>query len=312
MQAKLREMVEKRRQSAARLRFFDAGIWLGAPVGFPLAHDLPLETLERILLECSGCHGHACVAMRGVCGKHAHDKRGHGTQRRYTHPIFALASVLGKGFITGGLVSHWRGRTVSAQDGNLALERAAECLPADTYTVWTGLPLYPAEPGPLPGRGELPASVRAVRLFPRTHNYPLTDWVVGSLCRWLVEHRLPLFLWHVELDWPSLYALAGQYPELNIVIETQTQKILYHNRPLLALMQQRRNVLVETSNLVGPRIIEYCVRECGAERLIFGTFQPMNDPLVPIGMVIDAEISESDAALIAGGNLRRLIDGVKP
>jgi hypothetical protein len=266
VEARLREMVDARRQSAARLRFLDAGIWLGAPVGFPLARELPSDE---------------------------------------------LAAVIGKGFITGGLVSHWRGKTVSAQDGNLALERVAASLPVDTYTIWTGLPLYPAEPGPLPGQGELPRELRGVRIFPKSHNYPLADWVVGSLCQWLIEHRLPLWIWHVEFDWPSLYALTGAFPQLKVIVESQTQKILYHSRPLFAVMHQRRNVLVEISNLVGPRMIEHCVRQFGAERLIFGAFQPISDPTVPIGMVIDAEIRESDRALIAGGNLRRLIDEVQ-
>jgi hypothetical protein len=267
VESQLRQMAEARREYATRLRFLDAGIWLGTSVGFPLARELPPE---------------------------------------------GLASVIGKDFITGGLVSHWRGKTVSAQDGNLALQAVLANLPADTYAVWTGLPLYPAEPGPLPGQGNLPQQVRGVRVFPRSHNYPLADWVVGSLCDWLVERGLPLFVWHVELDWASLHSLAEKFPQLNIVVETQTQKILYHSRPLLAIMRQRPNVLVELSNLVGPRFIEYWVRQFGAERLIFGTFQPVSDPLVPIGMVIDAEISDLEKALIAGGNLRRLIDGVKP
>ena len=109
-----------------------------------------------------------------------------------------------------------------------------------------------------------------------------------------------------------MHALAGAFPKLKVIVETQTQKILYHTRPLFALMHDRRNVLLEISNLVGPRMIEYCVRQFGAERLIFGTFQPVNDPLVPIGMVIDAEISAADKMLIAGGNLRRLIERGQP
>jgi hypothetical protein len=267
VEARIREMAAARRQCAGGLRFLDAEIWLGAPVGFPLARELP-----------SG----------------------------------QLASLLGKRFIAGGLVSHWRGKTVSAQDGNLALEEVADNLPADTYTVWTGLPLYPAEPGPLPGVGELPPTVRGVRLFPKTHNFPLVDWAVGSLCRWMVDHRLPLWIWHAELDWLLLDALTEQLPDLNVIVETQPQKILYQSRAMFALMRRRQNVLVEISNLVGPGMIEYCVEHFGAQRLIFGTFQPTNDPLVPIGMVIDAEISDADKGQIAGGNLRRLIDEVRP
>ena len=133
MESEIQRMAATRRECAARLRFLDAGIWLGAPVGFPLAEELPPEK---------------------------------------------VASVVGKDFIVGGLVSHWRGKTVSAQDGNAALEAVAASLPADTYTVWTGLPLRPAEPGPLPGQGELPREVRGVRIFPKSHNYP---WSIGLL-----------------------------------------------------------------------------------------------------------------------------------
>ena len=267
VESQIEQMAHARRECARKLGFLDAGIWLGQPVGFPLARQLPPEE---------------------------------------------LASVIGKSFITGGLVSHWRGKTVSAQDGNLALQAALPSFPDDTYAVWTGLPLNPAEPGPLPGQGDLPEGVRGVRVFPKSHNYPLAGWVIGSLCDWLVEHRLPLFIWHVELDWPSLHARAGKFPQLKVIVETQTQKILYHTRPLFALMRECRNVLVEISNFVGVRLVEYAVEQFGAERLIFGSFQPISDPLVPIGMVIDAEISDSEKALIAGGNLRRLIEEVQP
>lgn len=259
-------MVESRRQQARRLECFDAGIWLGPPVGYPLAVALTPQQLPR---------------------------------------------ALERGFVRGGLVSHWRGKTVSAQDGNLALELARPYLPQDTYVVWTGLPLDPAEPGPLPGRGDLPDHVRGVRIFPKSHGYPLAGWTIGSLCDWLVEHRLPLLVWHVEIEWPSLRALAQEFPRLRIVVETQTQKILYHSRPLFALLRDCPNVLVEISNFVGAGFLEYAVRKFGAGRFVFGSFQPMNDPLVPIGMILDAEIAEAEKAMIAGGNLRALVNEVR-
>jgi hypothetical protein len=51
------------------------------------------------------------------------------------------------------------------------------------------------------------------------------------------------------------------------------------------------------------------LQHVGAGRLIFGSFLPVSDPLVPLGLILDAEMSEADRALIAGGNLRRLIGG---
>lgn len=226
--------------------------------------------------------------------------------------VDSLAAELAGRFIGGGLVSHWRGKVVSAQEGNQAVLDVAAALGDDLFTVWTGLPLFPAEAnGPLPGRDELAERVRAVRVFPKSHNFPLESWSIGSLCEWLTSRRMPLFIWHVELDWPALHRLAGEFPNLPIVVETQTQKILYHTRPLFAVMRDRPNVHVELSNFIGAGFMEYAVHEFGAERLVFGSFLPVSDPLVPIGMVLDADIAEEQKRLIAGDNLRRLVGEVR-
>lgn len=218
----------------------------------------------------------------------------------------SLAEVLSGRLITGGLISHWRG-TRCAQEGNEAVLRSVTEKNTNLHVILTGLPLFPAESGPIPGAVQMPNVVRAVRIFPKSQGFPLTDWCIGSLCEWLDTKRMPLFIWHTELDWPSLYLIAKAFPELPIVVETQVQKILYHTRPLFALMRDFRNVYLELSNFAGQGFVDYAAREFGAERLIFGSFLPVNDPLVAIGMVIDACISREEKALIAGGNLRRLI-----
>lgn len=157
----------------------------------------------------------------------------------------------------------------------------------------------------------LPPRARGIRLFPATHNFPLASWMIGTLCEILCQHNLPLFIWHVELTWDALRQVAMDFPQLTIVVETQTQKILYGSRPLFALMQECANILVETSNFAGCGYIEYAVRTFGAERLLFGSFLPVSDPLVPIGMILDADISDSEKQIIAGGNLCRLIEEVE-
>jgi hypothetical protein len=223
----------------------------------------------------------------------------------------SLKEVLDKRFVTGGLVSHWRGKTISAQDGNESVLQGLRESSGDFFATWTALPLYPPETGPVPGSCELPKEVRAVRIFPKSHHFPMTDWCIGSLCEWLVDRRMPLFIWHTELDWPSLYEIAKKYPKLSIVIETQVQKILYHTRSVFLIMRDCRNTLLETSNLAGPGFIDYVAREFGPDRLIFGSFLPVNDPLVAMGMIFDAEIPHDQKELIVGGNLRRLISEVR-
>jgi hypothetical protein len=225
-------------------------------------------------------------------------------------PPGGLRSAFGEYGIRGGLVSHWDSFRLSPQEGNQALVDAEKDLPQNTWLLWTGLPLVPREQEPLPGFGTLHPRVRGVRVFPRTHRFSLSPWVVGSLCEWCAAHRLPLFLWHVEAEWDAIYALAGAFPGLKIVVETQWQKILYHNRNLFSLMEARGNVLVESSNLIGQDFVTYVVKNWGAERLLFGSFLPVNDPWGSIGMILDADITEEEKAVVAGGALKKLIDGV--
>ena len=269
LEARIEALALERRQLAESLQPFDANAWLGEPAGFPLAREMQPPELLR--------------ALRG-CG------------------------------IQAALVSHWAGFKVAPQAGNGALAQALALAGTDgaggtggaLRACWTGLPLFPREAGLLPGAGSLP-QVGAVRLFPRSHNFPLASWALGELCSWLTEHRLPLFLWHVEVDWPSLHALATAFPRLAIVVETQTQKILYQNRALFALMKDCPNVHAETSNLAGADFLRWAARELGARRLLFGSFLPVNDPWVALGMILEADLSWEEKRLVAGDNLRRLL-----
>jgi len=226
------------------------------------------------------------------------------------HPDALHHAAVGS-LISGGLVSHWLGKMVSSQDGNRALEESLTELPDEYGAIWTGLPLFPEEPGPLPGKDELPDRVKGVRVFPASHGFLLEDFVAGSLLELMVQARLPLFVWHTELDWSSLYEIAGEFPELTIIVETQTQKILYHMRTLLPLMRERPNVLLETSNLSGQDYLEYGVNTLGPQRFVFGSFLPIFDPLSAMGAILDARISEEDKKLVAGDNLRRIIAEVR-
>lgn len=222
-----------------------------------------------------------------------------------------LPEVLKRYFIPEAWVSHWNSQIISAQTGNEQLISALNLLPENYGLIVTGLPLRPAENGLLPGPARKLECIQGVRIFPKSHGFPLTKWMVGSFCTWLEEQRLPLFIQHTETDWLSLYGLARTFPNLPIIVESQVQKILYHTRPLFALMTDCPNVYGETSNFAGQGLLEYAVKELGGDRFVFGSFFPVNDPLVAIGIILDANISEENRRLIAGNNARRLREEIK-
>lgn len=213
--------------------------------------------------------------------------------------------------LRGALLSTTEGLLMSPQDGNGDLLEADGLLPDSVFTVWNGLPLFPAEPGLLPLPEKLHKRCRGIRLFPKSQRFPLEDWVLGSLADWMTDIRLPLFLWHVETDFTDLYRFAKRYPSLPVVLESQWQKILYPLRVVYNLLKGCPNILLEMSNLVLPGAVEYFVREFGAERLVFGSFYPMAEPLTAMGLLIDADISREGMRMIAGDNMRRLIGEVR-
>jgi hypothetical protein len=212
--------------------------------------------------------------------------------------------------VTGGLVSHWAGLTLSPQKGNSLLLDTAAASDNNWRIILTGLPLFPQDDGPLPGHDKPHKGLAGVRLFPRSHSFSLSEWVLGPLLLWMEQHGLPLYIWHTEIEWDKLYTLARGHPGLPIVLETQREKILYHMRNLLPLMRDCENVHVDTSNLTGQGYVEQVVHDCGASRILYGSFFPVNDPSVAMGMLLDAEIGVEEKQLIASANCRRLLEGV--
>lgn len=67
-------------------------------------------------------------------------------------------------------------------------------------------------------------------------------------------------------------------------------------------------VLVDTSgSQPGAGLVEYAVSQLGPERILFGSDWPLRDMAVQKGRVVGAKISESERAMILGGNAARLL-----
>ena len=55
----------------------------------------------------------------------------------------SLSQVLDRRFISGGLISHWSGKSISAPQGNEAVLRGVRGQDKELGAIWTGLPLFP-------------------------------------------------------------------------------------------------------------------------------------------------------------------------
>lgn len=166
--------------------------------------------------------------------------------------------------------------------------------------------------------------VRAVRLCPRDHVYPLTAWMAGGLLSALNERRylvlldvdqvvLPTGLFDVNpAGWREVAWLCQTYPGLSIVLTRVGYRAL---RVLLPLMRECLNLFLDLSYFATHQGVEEVTAQLGAERLLFGTGQPLVDPAGARTRLAYAEVTPEQQEMIAHLNLERLlarVRGVRP
>ena len=191
--------------------------------------------------------------------------------------------------------------------GNKALIEAIGGLP-NLFPSWVILPHHTGE---FPPPEELlvearESGVRALRMFPDIHKYPVDDWVLGDLLA-AVEGQVPLF-WHIKfLDTPTardIYGVCSSYPRLQVVVCDVDKSI---NRVITPLMRRLPNLWLETSGYRVHHSIKYICEAVGDDRVIFGTQLPWQSAGGPHADFAYAEITEESRARIGSENLERLL-----
>ncbi|MDP6116228.1 MAG: amidohydrolase family protein [Planctomycetota bacterium] len=153
--------------------------------------------------------------------------------------------------------------------------------------------------------------VRAVRMFPEEHRYPLVERALRPLLAELAEAGIPLLIdtgrtsWNqIRLDWREIFAIAEAHPALPLVLLREGGTT---QRALFGLWDEFPSIHLDTSYIQESRIVEEVTERFGHGRLLFGTGMPAYDPGGPMALVQGAQITQEQRADIAGNNLRRLI-----
>lgn len=181
---------------------------------------------------------------------------------------------------------------------------------------WIILPHHTGEmPEPETLIGEmLRQGVRTVRLMPgiKGHRFSLEPWCAGPLLEELAAHRIPtlidfMFFRRDDPDWKLLYDLCQRYPSLPIILSGWAGLA---SRSLYPLCQACPNLYLETSRYALFRGIEAFCQRVGARQLVYGSGLPHVAPGVAMTTITHASISDEEKALIAAGNLDRLLGEV--
>ncbi|HIC87932.1 MAG TPA: hypothetical protein EYP04_00795 [Anaerolineae bacterium] len=160
----------------------------------------------------------------------------------------------------------------------------------------------------------LKQGVLVARLMPGYygHRFSLEPWCAGPLLEKLAACRIPtlmdfMFFRRDDPDWQLLYDLCQRYPTLPIIL---TGWAGLASRSFYPLCQACPNLYLETSHYALFRGIEAFCQHVGARQLVYGSGLPHVAPGVAMTTITHAFVSDEEKALIAAGNLERLLGGV--
>jgi len=159
---------------------------------------------------------------------------------------------------------------------------------------------------------------RAFRIFPLDHHFSLADWSMGKTFSMLEDRRIPLIFplsqitWAFnQVHWDVIYELSQKYKRLPIIVDGYGPQELTQSRFFLPLLENCENVYLDIHNLILYGIIEKIVNRVGANRLLFSTGIPFNNPGASLMRIITAQISNEEKRQIAQDNIKKLLRGVR-
>ncbi len=220
-----------------------------------------------------------------------------------------LSRAMERAGVDQALVYHALSKEHAPKAGNEQLLKEVREFPG-LYPSFAVLPAHTGDMSAGPALlAELDAGgVRAVRVFPKSQNWPLSQWSAGKLLATLEERPIPLFLDFAETSCDQAYALATAHPGLPVVLTGWPFRL---SRLVYALLAETENLHFEISSFQLHAGIEDICAKFGARRLLFGSAAPHLDPAPSVMAVQYARISEEEKAMIAGENLFALL-GLTP
>jgi predicted TIM-barrel fold metal-dependent hydrolase len=157
---------------------------------------------------------------------------------------------------------------------------------------------------------QLPTCV-GIKIHPEEHIYPILDHG-AAIFEFAARHRAVVLSHSSEQNSlaSELVVFANQFPEVRLILAHIGCGFDGDYTHQVRAVQQSRhgNVYADTSSArsITPNLIEWAVREIGADRVLFGTDTPLYHASMQRVRIDHADLSDSDKRLILHKNAERL------
>jgi len=157
---------------------------------------------------------------------------------------------------------------------------------------------------------KLPRCV-GIKVHPEEHGYPITEQG-GAIFEFASEHGA-VVISHAgqQNSAPEDFVpFANAFPEVRLILShlgnSDDNDPTHHVRAIQAC--KRDSVFVDTSSArsITPNLLEWAVREIGAERILYGTDSPIYFAPAQRARIDHADITDDEKRLILCGNAERL------
>ncbi len=175
--------------------------------------------------------------------------------------------------------------------------------------VWDILPVQCPElpPGEELFRQMKACRIGALRLLPGPQRWVPCGLTIGSIMEAAAERRIPVLVSHTAFadDWGGLYRFLAEFPENRYILSADS--LWGADRQVRPLLETYAGVHFEISTFWVPEGVRDLVRLFGADRILYGSGYPSYNQGAMMSAVRNAEISDEEKALVAAGNLKRLL-----
>ena len=205
--------------------------------------------------------------------------------------------------------------------GNQAVAEAADAFPGRFLGYVSANPNYPSDEIELELETWLTKQpwMRAIKLHPTYHEYPITGSSYRVAFEVATRHRVPVLVhtWGIgeenSLCGPAMFAsLAEAYPEVNIILG-HAGGLLPGYRAAVAVAQSHPNIYLETcGSFQAMGMMEFLVAGVTSERVLFGSDACFLAQSAELGRVVYAKISAEEKRNILGLNAAKLFNYTIP
>jgi len=155
------------------------------------------------------------------------------------------------------------------------------------------------------GRRMLGAGVRLFRFFPQYQEWHISEAPFRRLVDEVLAPSPAILMLPAEMGVTAIGDLARSIDNDIIIDGCRYDKLA----ELIVVMDEVRNVYVETHKINSPDFIDVIHSEVGIERLIFGSYSPLAYTGAALSPILHADLDHEAKGLVLGGNLERLLDG---